>query len=167
MQLHIDVYIWCAFLVFVFAKLVSDVILQGKAKAATGIVSYPEDRKGSKKLASPDPANLSDMPLVRATNLFRNDLENIIPFSLIALAASFVQVDARLFVILLCLYALTRVSHAFCLIAGKQPFRSISYLLGQACTLVLVIPPRCSTDPYLSELSAVKIPLPVHSKINS
>ena len=139
MQLHVDIYIWCAFQIFLFFKLASDVVLQGRARSKTGIVGYPEDRKGSKRLAIPNPANASDELLVRATNLFRNDLENLIPFSLIALAAGFVQVDARLYVLLLLVYAVTRVCHAICLTGAKQPFRSVSYLLGQVCALVLVI----------------------------
>ena len=139
MQQQLDLYIWCAFQVLVFFKLASNVLLQGAARSKTGIVGYPEDLKNSKRLVLPDPTHASDAPLVRATNLFRNDLENIIPFSLLALAASFVQVDARCFVILLSIYVIARLSHAICLLGGRQPFRSLSYLVGQLCALVLVV----------------------------
>lgn len=139
MQLHIDIYIWCAFIVFVFFKLASNVLIQGSARGKTKVVDYPEDKKDSNRLSGSTAVSLQDEPLLRATNLFRNDLENVVPFSLVALAAAFVQVDARLYILLLCVYAVARISHAVCLLGGKQPFRSASYLLGQFCSLVLVI----------------------------
>lgn len=139
MQLHIDIYIWCAFIIFVFIKLSSNVVFQGRARMKTGIVDYPEDQKGPRRLVLPNPANPSDQMLVRASSLFRNDLENIIPFSLVALAAAFVQVDAQIYLILLIIYAAARIIHAACFIGGRQPFRSIGYILGQLCAIALVV----------------------------
>jgi uncharacterized MAPEG superfamily protein len=139
MQLHIDIYIWCAFQIFVFFKLVSNVLIQGAARAKTQISDYPEDAKGSKRVILANPANVSDLPFTRATNVFRNDLENIIPMSLVALAAAFVQVDARFYILLLLVYALSRISHSAFLIGGKQPLRSIAYTIALLSELILVI----------------------------
>jgi uncharacterized membrane protein YecN with MAPEG domain len=139
MQLHIDIYIWCAFQVFVFLKLAANVGLQVRARAITGITGYPEDSRGKYRVAHPDPAAASDDALNRALNLFRNDLENLVPFSLVSLAAAFVQVAPVIYILLLAVFAVARIGHAASLIGGLQPLRAICYLVGWICSLVLVI----------------------------
>jgi microsomal prostaglandin-E synthase 1 len=75
----------------------------------------------------------------RGLRAHRNDLENIPPFLLLAFAAVLAGAHADLVRGCLIAFTFARFVHTLAYVYSAQPWRSLSWLLGQLATLVLAV----------------------------
>lgn len=132
MQLPNDVYYWCLFVVFAFFKFLSNTFVQGAGRLRSNTYDFPEDQRDRTPI-------LARQELVlRGSRLWGNDLENLVPFLFVSLAAALCAIEIHVYVILLCVFALARVVHAIALARGAQPWRSLCYGAGVIAMIVMV-----------------------------
>jgi uncharacterized MAPEG superfamily protein len=130
---HIQV--WALFVVFAFFKMLSNSLMQGWSRYTNRSFRYPEDQRGvfGNETIKPE-AELG----VRATALWRNDLENFLPFAMLALAGAFVEASYDAYCWVVFLFAVSRVGHAWFMVRPKQPHRMLFYYSGQFCGLAMI-----------------------------
>ncbi|MFO0611013.1 MAG: MAPEG family protein [Polyangiaceae bacterium] len=71
----------------------------------------------------------------RATRVWRNAFANIVPFLIIAFLFVLTRVERRDALIYFSVFSGARVLHAVVYMLGKQPWRTIFFVVGQAATL--------------------------------
>lgn len=76
--------------------------------------------------------------VIRAANVFRNDLENIPIFLFLILGAVQLQLAEGLLKGACLLFVLSRYGHMWFYLRPRQPWRNLCYVLGQAVMAVLV-----------------------------
>jgi uncharacterized MAPEG superfamily protein len=116
-------------------KMAAIAIVQGRARTSTGVFINPEDATvfGGKPAAE-------EAPMVqRASKAWRNDLENIPIFLIIAWIYVYAGLSAGAFVIYCLVFMLARVAHTICYLNSIQPARTISYTVGAVAMLALMI----------------------------
>jgi uncharacterized MAPEG superfamily protein len=116
-------------------------------KMAAISIAQGRGRVGSSIFVNPEDANLfhgheaaEEAPAVqRAARAWRNDLENI-PIFLI-LAGIYVDADLQLtaFVIYCLVFMACRIVHTICYLNSIQPMRTIAFTIGAATMLALII----------------------------
>lgn len=109
----------------------------GGARASSKTTPNKEDAgtvsKGAKVVAE-DPEQVA-----RVMRAHRNALANIVPF-LIVMFLYVVLGASKGWVLGLCgTFAAMRVAHALAYIKGVQPWRTISFAIGQTCTGIAVV----------------------------
>ena len=109
--------------------------------SATGVVRMrrgayvtPEDYAFMGKHAAPP-----DEAVERLRRVHQNDLENIIPFLIIAFPYVLSGPSFRVAAGLLVVFTLARLLHTVTYLASMQPWRSIFYELGQISMVVTAI----------------------------
>ncbi len=116
-------------------KMVAISLAQGRARVAAGIFVNPEDAVtfGGKEAPEEAPA------VQRASRAWRNDLENIPIFLILA----WIYVTAGLadtpFVIYCVIFMVCRIGHTICYLNSIQPARTIFFTVGALTMLVLII----------------------------
>ena len=109
----------------------------GGARVKSKLVVNPEDSSTVAKGA--DFSETEAAAVARVMRAHRNATANIIPFLIVMFL--YVALGATsTWVLALCgVFAFARVVHAFAYIGAKQPFRTLSFVIGQLCTLVAAI----------------------------
>lgn len=120
--------------VLLFFKLLSNAIVQGLVRIKTKTFRHKED---ATFFTRSEPANHDDPIVITASNLFRNDLENIPIFLFLLLG--YVQLDCweEGTVLYSVLFVLSRILHAIFYYIPRQPWRNISYDLGIGSMLAI------------------------------
>jgi glutathione S-transferase len=116
-------------------KMAAISIVQGRARVSSGIFTNPEDAKTfGAQLAS------AEAPIVeRASRAWRNDLENIPIFLIVAWIYVYAGLSVSAFVIYCLVFMAARVAHTICYLNAIQPARTIAFTIGALTMLVLMI----------------------------
>jgi uncharacterized MAPEG superfamily protein len=116
-------------------KMAAISIAQGRARVSAGVFTNPEDAKTfSAQLAS------AEAPAVeRASKAWRNDLENIPIFLIIAWIYVYAGLSAAAFVVYCILFMIARIAHTVCYLNAIQPARTIAFTVGALTMLALMI----------------------------
>jgi glutathione S-transferase len=116
-------------------KMFAVSIAQGRARVAARKFVNPEDAR----TFSGEVANEDAPDVLRASRAWRNDLENIPIFLILA----WIYVDASLaagaFAIYCAAFTVCRIIHTFAYLKAIQPLRTIFFTIGALTTLALII----------------------------
>jgi uncharacterized MAPEG superfamily protein len=117
-------------------KMFFNSLAQGKGRVSTSIFTNPEDARlfGGKLEAQEAPA------VQRASAVWRNDLENI-PFFLI-IAGIYVMatgLSSEAFEIYCVVFIIARIFHTICYLNSLQPWRTIAFVVGAGAMFALMI----------------------------
>ncbi len=116
-------------------KMAANSLVQGRARMGPKIFTNPEDAQ-----AFGGSAVAEELPMVqRAAKCWRNDLENIPIFLILALIYVIAGLSTGAFVIYCGLFVLARVLHTIFYLRAAQPGRTIAYTLGAMVSLALMI----------------------------
>jgi uncharacterized MAPEG superfamily protein len=116
-------------------KMAAISIVQGRARISAGIFTNPEDAKrfGGQQVSAEAPT------VERASKAWRNDLENIPIFLIIAWIYVAAGLSAGAFVLYCIVFMAARVIHTICYLNAIQPGRTIAFTVGALTMLVLMI----------------------------
>ena len=110
-------------------------IMQGRARAAARKSVNPEDAKMfGGEVSSDEPE-----PLQRANRAWRNDLENIPIFLILAGIYVAAGLSATAFTIYCVLFMVARIAHTVSYLNAIQPWRTIMFTVGALVTFVMMI----------------------------
>jgi uncharacterized MAPEG superfamily protein len=116
-------------------KMAAISIAQGRGRVGTSIFVNPEDAQlfHGQEAAAEAPA------VQRASRAWRNDLENIPIFLILAwiYVAAGLQITA--FVIYCVIFMLCRIVHTVCYLNSVQPTRTIAFTIGAFTMLAMMI----------------------------
>ena len=110
-------------------------IVQGRARLSAGTFTNPEDAKtfGAQQASV-------ETPMVdRASKAWRNDLENIPIFLILAWIYVFAGLAPLAFVIYCVVFMIARVVHTICYLNAIQPWRTIAFTIGSLVMLAMII----------------------------
>jgi uncharacterized MAPEG superfamily protein len=116
-------------------KMAAISIVQGRARVSAGIFTNPEDAKafGGQQASA-------EAPMVeRANKAWRNDLENIPIFLIIAWIYVAAGLSAGAFVIYCIVFMAARIIHTICYLNSIQPGRTVAFTAGALAALALMI----------------------------
>jgi glutathione S-transferase len=116
-------------------KMAAISIAQGRARVGAGVFTNPEDAKAfGAQLAS------AEAPAVeRASKAWRNDLENIPIFLILAWIYVNAGLAAGAFVIYCIVFMVARIAHTVCYLNAIQPARTIAFTVGALTMLAMMI----------------------------
>jgi glutathione S-transferase len=116
-------------------KMAAISIVQGRARVSAGVFTNPEDANtfGAQLASAEAPA------VERANKAWRNDLENIPIFLIIAWIYVSAGLSVTAFVIYCILFMLARIAHTICYLNAIQPARTIAFTVGALTMLALII----------------------------
>lgn len=116
-------------------KMAAISIVQGRGRAAAGIFVNPEDAKSfSGKEASQEAPDVE-----RASRAWRNDLENIPIFLILAGIYVSAGLSTTAFVVYCVIFMTVRIAHTVCYLNSIQPFRTVSFTIGALTMLAMMI----------------------------
>jgi glutathione S-transferase len=110
-------------------------IVQGRARVNARVFTNPEDAKafGGQQASA-------EVPMVeRASKAWRNDLENIPIFLILAWIYVYAGLAAYAFVIYCIIFMIARVIHTICYLNAIQPGRTIAFTVGALTMLAMII----------------------------
>jgi uncharacterized MAPEG superfamily protein len=104
-------------------------------------------RAGAKKFANPEDAKMFGAELVpqevptvqRANNAWRNDLENIPIFLILALVYVIAGLSPRAFIAYSVIFTVARILHTIFYLKAMQPWRTIAFTIGAVAMFSLII----------------------------
>ncbi len=104
-------------------------------------------RAGAKKFANPEDAKMFGAELVpqevptvqRANNAWRNDLENIPIFLILALVYVIAGLSPRSFIAYSVIFTVARILHTIFYLKAMQPWRTIAFTIGAVAMFGLII----------------------------
>jgi uncharacterized MAPEG superfamily protein len=116
-------------------KMSSLAIVQGRARVKAGTFVNPEDASTfGGKVAPEEPAMVQ-----RAAKAWRNDIENIPIFLILAWIYVSAGLSTTPFVIYCLVFMVARIVHTICYLNSIQPMRTISFTIGAVAMLALII----------------------------
>src|SRR5215831_5853457 len=116
-------------------KMAAISIVQGRARLGAGIFTNPEDAKrfGGQQASA-------EVPMVeRASRAWRNDLENIPIFLILAWIYVYAGLAPYAFVIYCIIFMIARVIHTICYLNAIQPGRTIAFTVGALTMLAMIV----------------------------
>lgn len=116
-------------------KMAAISVVQGRARTAAKKFLNPED---ARTLGGEAVAEEVEMVL-RGGRAWRNDLENIPIFLILAWVYVTAGLSTTLFVIYCAVFVVARMVHTICYLNAVQPLRTISYTIGALAMLALMI----------------------------
>ncbi len=104
-------------------------------------------RTGARKFANPEDAKMFGAELVpqevpavqRANNAWRNDLENIPMFLILALVYAIAGLSPTMFIVYCTVFTVARVLHTIFYLNAMQPWRTIAFSVGALAMVALII----------------------------
>jgi uncharacterized MAPEG superfamily protein len=115
-------------------KMSSIAIVQGRARLSAGTFVNPEDARTFSAQHG------EEAPMVlRAARAWRNDLENIPIFLILAGIYVMAGLSTTAFVIYCIVFMVARIVHTICYINSLQPMRTISFTVGAVAMVALII----------------------------
>lgn len=121
--------------VLLFAKMLAISLFQGYHRIGKGQFKNPEDAAFAGRTPIAE-----ELPQVqRAQRAWANDLENIPIFLLLGVAYVLLGASPTAAPWLFGLFVGARVVHTVCYLGGLQPWRSLAYGVGLACTIGLCV----------------------------
>lgn len=116
-------------------KMAAISVVQGRARTAAKKFLNPED---ARTLGGETVAEEVEMVL-RGGRAWRNDLENIPIFLILAWVYVAAGLSTTLFAIYCAVFVVARIVHTICYLNAVQPLRTISYTIGAVAMLALII----------------------------
>src|SRR5260370_36869412 len=116
-------------------KMSAVCVVQGRARVAAGIFVNPEDAKTFQASEGPSDAR----SVQRASRAWLNDLENIPIFLILCGIYVAADLSTTAFVIYCLVFMVARIAHTIFYLNGIQPMRTISYTVGAAVSMALMI----------------------------
>jgi uncharacterized MAPEG superfamily protein len=116
-------------------KMAAISIAQGRARVSSSIFTNPEDAKtfGGQQAPAEAPA------VERASKAWRNDLENIPIFLILAWIYVYAGLSGGAFAFYCILFMAARIAHTICYLNAIQPGRTIAFTVGAFTMLALMI----------------------------
>ena len=116
-------------------KMFAVSIVQGRGRAGAKVFTVPEDAKlfGGKLEAQEAPS------VERASNCWRNDLENIPMFLIIAGIYVMAGLSQQAFAYYCGIFMAMRILHTFFYINAVQPWRTVVYTIGTFAMFAMAI----------------------------
>jgi glutathione S-transferase len=110
-------------------------IVQGVSRTRAGTFTNPEDAKtfGAQQ------ASVETPMVERASKAWRNDLENIPIFLILAWVYVAAALSTGAFVIYCLIFMAARIIHTICYLNAIQPARTIAFTVGALTMLALMI----------------------------
>lgn len=106
--------------------------VRGKTKMTPNAEDVVTIAKGA-QVVEGDPPEVA-----RALRAHRNAMANIVPFAILGLVYVLAGGSATIAAWVFGVFTAARLAHSFAYLGGKQPWRSLSFGLGGAATLVLI-----------------------------
>jgi glutathione S-transferase len=116
-------------------KMAAISIAQGRGRLRTQTFTNPEDVSAFGGKLEPQEA----APVARAAKAWRNDLENIPIFLILAWIYVAAALSLAAFEIYCVIFMIARIIHTITYLSAVQPWRTISYTAGALAMLALVI----------------------------
>jgi uncharacterized MAPEG superfamily protein len=116
-------------------KMSAIAIVQGRARTGAGVFLNPEDAAMFGGKAVPEEPEA----VQRASRAWRNDLENIPIFLILAWIYVSAGLSVTAFVIYCIVFMAARIVHTICYINSIQPWRTAAFTLGALAMLALII----------------------------
>jgi uncharacterized MAPEG superfamily protein len=116
-------------------KMSAIAIVQGRARTGAGVFLNPEDAAMFGGKAVPEEPEM----VQRANRAWRNDLENIPIFLILAWIYVAASLSATAFVIYCVAFMAARIAHTICYINSIQPWRTGAFMVGAIAMLALII----------------------------
>ncbi len=133
--------LWLLCTVFLAAKMWANSLVQGYVRLRHRQFINPEDAGivGQMIGHALPPATQEHALVQRAARCWRNDLENIPMFLLVALGYGLLGGSASWGAVYMGLFAIARTSHTVFYLSEQQPWRFLAYLLGMGAMIALSI----------------------------
>jgi glutathione S-transferase len=116
-------------------KMAAIALVQGRGRVSTGQFVLPEDAKLFGGVEVPQEAPVVD----RASKAWRNDLENIPIFLILAGIYVTAGLSAKAFAFYCVVFMAMRIAHTYFFIQGTQPARTIVYTVGAVVMVAMMI----------------------------
>ena len=116
-------------------KMAAISVVQGRARTQAKKFLNPED---ARTLGGETVAEEVEM-VVRGGRAWRNDLENIPIFLILAWIYVAAALSTTPFLIYCAVFVIARILHTICYLNSVQPLRTISYTIGALAMLALII----------------------------
>jgi uncharacterized MAPEG superfamily protein len=116
-------------------KMSAIAIVQGRTRTGAGVFLNPEDAAMLGGKAVPEEPEM----VQRANRAWRNDLENIPIFLILAWIYVAAGLSAAAFVIYCVVFMAARIAHTICYINSIQPWRTAAFMVGAIAMLALII----------------------------
>jgi uncharacterized MAPEG superfamily protein len=104
------------------------------ARAKTKTAINPEDANDKNKLVEEERAEVA-----RANRVWRNAFANIVPFLFCGFLFVLTGVAAKTALIYYAVFTGARLLHAVMYLGGKQPWRTLFFVVGQLCTVGMAV----------------------------
>jgi glutathione S-transferase len=116
-------------------KMAAIGVVQGRARTSAGVFVNPEDAKTFRAKQAPE-----EVPAVqRAARAWRNDLENIPIFLILAWIYVAAGLSGTAFVVYCVVFMAARIIHTICYLNSIQPWRTAAFTIGAVTMLVLIV----------------------------
>jgi uncharacterized membrane protein YecN with MAPEG domain len=116
-------------------KMAAIALVQGRGRVSTGLFVLPEDAKLFKGTESPAEAPIVD----RASKAWRNDLENIPIFLILAGIYVAAGLSEKAFNFYCAVFMAMRIVHTYSFIKAIQPWRTVSFTIGALTMFAMMI----------------------------
>ncbi len=129
----LHIYAFCVILLFL--KMLAISCYQGFHRINNKAFKNTEDANFVSVKVRPE-----DLPLVvRASQAWANDLENIPVFWVLGALCIALNLNSDFIVWVFCIFTIARFTHTVTYLSAIQPWRSISYAVGIICLILLAI----------------------------
>ena len=109
----------------------------GAFRAGSKTTPNPEDVSTTSKGAKV--VELDPDGVARVMRAHRNALANVIPFLIVTLLYVALGATSQWILLLCAVFTAARVLHAIVYIRGVQPWRTLAFVVGQACTVIAAV----------------------------
>jgi uncharacterized MAPEG superfamily protein len=116
-------------------KMAAIALVQGRGRVSTGLFVLPEDAKLFHGQESAAEAPIVD----RASKAWRNDLENIPIFLILAGIYVAAGLSAKAFAFYCIVFMVMRILHTYTFIKGMQPWRTVVFTIGTVMMFAMMI----------------------------
>jgi len=116
-------------------KMAAIALVQGKGRFGSGIFVLPEDAKLFHGTESPTEAPIVD----RAARAWRNDLENIPIFLIVAGIYVMAGLSEKAFTFYCWTFIVARILHTYTYLNAIQPWRTVVYTVGLFAMFAMTI----------------------------
>jgi uncharacterized MAPEG superfamily protein len=117
-------------------KMVALAVVQGRGRMTSGLHTLPEDAK----MFHGGAAATMEAPVVdRASRAWRNDLENIPIFLILAGIYVMAGLSPNAFALYCLIFIVMRILHTYSYIKAIQPWRTIAYTIGAVAMFAMMI----------------------------
>src|SRR6266851_6116043 len=116
-------------------KMAAIAVVQGRGRVSTGLFVLQEDAKLFSGTESPQEAPIVD----RASKAWRNDLENIPIFLILAGIYVMAGLSSGAFAFYCIVFMVTRILHTYTFIKGIQPWRTVVFTIGALAMFAMMI----------------------------